>query len=255
MLNDIVVVVVGGGGLLGRTFVRAVAENGGIAVAADLDIKAAAAIAEDVGLANPGRAVASAIDITDEASINRLLSDVQARHGRIDAVVNAAYPRNRNYGRKLEDVAYEDFCENLNLHLGGYFLVARQFGVYFQNQSGGNIVNVASIYGTMAPRFEVYGGTPMTMPVEYAAIKSGIIHLTRYFAQYFKRAGVRVNCISPGGISDGQPESFLARYGAYCGKKGMLDSSDISGTLLFLLSDVSKYVTGQNVIVDDGFSL
>jgi NAD(P)-dependent dehydrogenase (short-subunit alcohol dehydrogenase family) len=173
----------------------------------------------------------------------------------MDAVVNSAYPRNRNYGRKLEDVTYEDFCENVGLHLGGYFLVMQQFGLFFKKQGDGNIVNIASIYGTMAPRFDMYKGTSMTMPVEYAAIKAAVVHLTRYFAQYFKVDGIRVNCISPGGIIDNQDEKFLREYNSRCGDKGMLDPQDISGSVLFLLSDASQYITGQNLIVDDGFSI
>ena len=184
-----------------------------------------------------------------------MIASLDARHGRIDAVVNNAYPRNHSWGRKLEDVSYGDFCENVSLHLGGYFLVAQRFALYFRAHSGGNIVNMASIYGTLAPRFDIYGDTQMTMPVEYAAIKSAIIHLTRYFAQYYKAQGIRCNTLSPGGIRDRQPDAFVEKYDSYCGEKGMLDADDIAGSLLFLLSDASRYVTGQNVIVDDGFGL
>jgi NAD(P)-dependent dehydrogenase (short-subunit alcohol dehydrogenase family) len=255
MLNDAVVVVAGGAGLLGRSFVRCIAEHGGIAVVADLDTEAAARVAAEAVETNSGRVEAATLDITDKASVSALIAGVRERHGRIDAVVNSAYPRNRNYGRKLEEVTYDDFCENLDLHLGGCFLVAQQFGLYFRSQGRGNIVNLASIYGTMPPRFEVYAGTSMTMPVEYAAIKSAIIQLTRYFAQYFKGDRIRVNCLSPGGIRDEQPEAFLRAYKAYCGAKGMLEPADITGALLFLLSGASQYMTGQNLVVDDGFSL
>jgi NAD(P)-dependent dehydrogenase (short-subunit alcohol dehydrogenase family) len=95
----------------------------------------------------------------------------------------------------------------------------------------------------------------MTTPVEYAAIKSAVIHLTQYFAAYFKKDGIRCNSLSPGGILDRQPDSFLTAYAAHCGTKGMLDPADILGALLFLLSDASRYMTGQNLVVDDGFTL
>jgi NAD(P)-dependent dehydrogenase (short-subunit alcohol dehydrogenase family) len=143
----------------------------------------------------------------------------------------------------------------VSLHLGGYFLVAQQFGLFFRKHQKGNIVNMASIYGVMAPRFDIYSQTHMTMPVEYAAIKSAVIHLTRYFAQYFKNDSIRVNSLSPGGVLDQQPESFLKNYRAFCTSKGMLEGADISSVLLFLLSDASKYITGQNIVVDDGFSI
>jgi NAD(P)-dependent dehydrogenase (short-subunit alcohol dehydrogenase family) len=184
-----------------------------------------------------------------------LIAVVHATYGRIDAVVNNAYPRNKSWGKKLEDVAYDDFCENVGLHLGGYFLVAQKFALYFRANGGGNIVNMASIYGTQTPRFELYAGTEMTMPVEYAAIKSAVIQLTQYFAQYFKADAIRCNSLSPGGIRDHQPQVFLKKYGSYCGTKGMLDPGDIVGALIFLLSDSSRYMNGQNLIVDDGFCL
>jgi NAD(P)-dependent dehydrogenase (short-subunit alcohol dehydrogenase family) len=114
---------------------------------------------------------------------------------------------------------------------------------------------MSSIYGVVAPRFEVYENTTMTMPVEYAAIKAGLIHLTKYMAKYFKGKNIRVNSISLGGLKDGQPESFLDSYEQFCLNKGMLDAKDISGTLLYLLSDLSEYVNGQNITVDDGFTL
>ena len=95
----------------------------------------------------------------------------------------------------------------------------------------------------------------MTMPIEYSAIKSAVIMITRYFSQYFKVDGVRCNSLSPGGIYDHQPDSFLEKYNTYCGVKGMLDPQDLIGTLMFLLSDSSQYMSGQNITIDDGFSL
>ncbi|MEY4316917.1 MAG: hypothetical protein RI902_725 [Pseudomonadota bacterium] len=254
MLKEKLIVVTGGAGLLGRRFSNAIAEAGAKLVMADLNFRNAEKFAKelcDQGLkAEPG-----IIDITSRNSISELISTVHNKHGKIDAVVNNAYPRNTNYGRKLEEVTYSDFCENISLHAGGYFQVMQQFALYFKDVGGGNIVNLSSIYGCIAPRFDVYKDTAMTMPVEYAAIKSSVLHLTRYFAQYYKTSGIRVNALSPGGILDHQPQSFVDRYNEYCGVKGMLDAGDISGSLLFLLSDASRHITGQNLVVDDGFTL
>lgn len=249
-----VIVVTGGAGLLGRAFARHIVDAGGIAIVCDLDMRSAAAVVDDI-TASAGVATAQAMDITSTESVAHVIAAVVARFGRIDAVVNNAYPRNAAYGRRLEDVTYADFCENLALHVGGYFLVAQQFGLYFRAHGGGNIVNMGSIYGFLAPRFSVYDGTTMTMPVEYAAIKSAVIQLTRYFAQYFKKDGIRVNTLSPGGVRDRQADSFLDAYAAHAGTKGMLDTGDVSGALIFLLSDASRFMTGQNLVVDDGFSL
>jgi NAD(P)-dependent dehydrogenase (short-subunit alcohol dehydrogenase family) len=200
-------------------------------------------------------AVAVELDITDGAKIEQVIDEVRTKFGRIDTVVNNAYPRGKNYGRALEEVEYDDFCESLSLHLGGYFLTSQNFASAFKSQGYGNIVNVASIYGLFAPRFELYEGTAMTMPVEYAAIKAGIIQLTRYFAQYYRRDGIRCNALAPGGIRNGQPEEFTTKYGAMSGSKGLLDTEDLMGTLTFLVSDSSKYMTGQVLVVDDGWSL
>ncbi len=177
------------------------------------------------------------------------------KYGRIDALVNNAYPRNKNYARHFFDVEHNDFVENLGLNLGGYFTTSQQFAKYFQKQGYGNIINISSVYGVIAPRFEIYEGTHMTTPVEYAAIKSGLIHLTKYMAKYFKGMNIKVNTLSPGGILDTQSKSFLDAYKQKCSNKGMLDKNDLKGTLIYLLSDMSKYLNGQNIIVDDGFSL
>jgi NAD(P)-dependent dehydrogenase (short-subunit alcohol dehydrogenase family) len=255
VLDNKVIVITGGAGLLGRNFCRAVAAQGGIAIVADVNLPAAEDVAGKVAAEYPGRAEGVHVDITEKASIDELIEALDGKYGRIDAVVNNAYPRNANFGRQFEDVEYADFCENLNLHLAGYFLVAQRFSRYFVTHGGGNIVSMASIYGCIAPRFDIYKGTAMTNPIEYAAIKSGILHFSRYLAQYLKGKGIRVNCLSPGGILDGQPESFLDAYKSYCNEKGMLDPQDVSNTLMFLLSDASQYITGQNLIVDDGFTL
>jgi NAD(P)-dependent dehydrogenase (short-subunit alcohol dehydrogenase family) len=222
---------------------------------ADIDLDAAKKIAKEISdeFCSPVDAVH--LDMTKLGSVKSLIAELYQRHGRIDAVVNNAYPRNKNYGKKLEDVTYEDFCENINLHLGGYFLVAQQFCLAFKEQGGGNLINMSSIYGVIPPRFEIYSNTPMTMPVEYAAIKSAVVQLTRYFAQYYKGMGIRINALSPGGIFAAQPSSFLNAYNSYCASKGMLSSDDLLGALIFLLSDDSCYMTGQNLLVDDGFSL
>jgi NAD(P)-dependent dehydrogenase (short-subunit alcohol dehydrogenase family) len=255
MLSKKIIVVTGGAGVLGRHFCAEIVKHGGVAVVADCDLDSVATVVAELNQVRSSGGEAASLDITNQKSVESLIANLHEKFGRIDAVVNNAYPRNKNYGRKLEDVTYEDFCENVGTHLGGYFLVAQKFGLYFRDHVGGNIVNISSIYGMMAPRFEIYSGTSMTMPVEYSAIKSAVIQLTRYFAQYFKGAGIRVNSLSPGGILAAQPAVFLDGYNGYCASKGMLLPSDIVGSLMFLLSDQSQFMTGQNLIVDDGFSL
>ncbi len=256
MLNNKVVVITGGAGLIGQEFIKVIIEQKGIAIIADIN--------EEIGVEvknNLSRELNTInidfikLDITSKDSLTNCIEYLDKKYNKIDALVNNAYPRNKNYGRHFFDVNHDDFTENLGLNLGGYFITSQQFAMYFQKQGYGNIINISSIYGIVAPRFEIYDDTTMTTPVEYAAIKSGLIHLTKYMAKYFKGMNIKVNTLSPGGIFDNQSEPFLEKYKEQCLNKGMLDKSDLKGTLVYLLSDMSKYVNGQNLVVDDGFSL
>jgi NAD(P)-dependent dehydrogenase (short-subunit alcohol dehydrogenase family) len=256
MLKDKVIVITGGLGLLGREFVSAIVRNQGIAIIADVNEAVGEQVISQLNLEeSKANIVFHPLDITSKQSITEMVDVISTRHGRIDALVNNAYPRNKNYGKHFFDVQYNDFCENINLNLGGYFQTSQQLAIYFQKQGHGNIINIASIYGVIAPKFEIYQNTQMSVPVEYAAIKSAIIHLSMYMAKYFKGMNIRVNTLSPGGILDNQPSDFLDAYKSQCLSKGMLDKSDLNGALLFLLSDMSAYVNGQNIVVDDGFSI
>ena len=112
------------------------------------------------------------IDITSINSLSECIHFIDEKYQRIDALVNNAYPKNKNFGKHFFDVKYNDFIDNLGLHLGGYFTASQQFAEYFQKQGHGNIVNIASIYGVIAPKFEIYNDTEMTSPIDYAVIKS-----------------------------------------------------------------------------------
>ncbi len=244
MLNEKVVVVTGGYGLIGLKFVEAILENNGIPIIADIHESGTKSNADYVKM-----------DITNKESIQNALSNILDKYGKVDVLVNNAYPRNKNYGKHFSEVEFSDFCENVNLNLGGYFLTSQVFSEYFSSKSSGNIINISSIYGVMAPRFGIYDETEMTMPVEYAVIKSGLIHLTKYMAKLFKNKNIRVNSISPGGVLNNQPKEFVEKYNSYCLNKGMLDPEDLKGTIVYLISDLSNFVNGQNIIVDDGFTL
>jgi NAD(P)-dependent dehydrogenase (short-subunit alcohol dehydrogenase family) len=256
MLKDQIVVVTGGAGLIGQSFIKSIVKKNGIAIIADIDSE----LGEAVKLKLRKELKTNNIDfvkmdVTSKQSLISSISYLDDKYHKIDALINNAYPRNSKYGRHFFDVELEDFIENSGMNLGGYFLTSQQYAKYFQNQGYGNIINISSIYGVIAPKFEIYKNTSMTVPVEYAVIKSGQIHLTKYMAKYFKGMGIRVNAISPGGVLDAQPKEFLEEYNKLCLSKGMLDKSDINGTLIYLLSDMSKYLNGQNIIVDDGFSI
>jgi len=256
ILEGKVVVITGGAGLIGQEFAKAVMSQGGIAVIADIDEERIQYTVTELAQKFPsGKIDAFTLDVTSKDSLQECIDYVDSKYKKIDALINNAYPRNKNYGRHFFDVEYDDFVENLGMNLGGCVIPSQLFSLYFQKQGVGNIINISSIYGVIAPKFEIYNDTEMTMPVEYAAIKSGMLHLTKYMAKYFKGKNISVNAISPGGILDGQPKEFLSEYNQQCSTKGMLDSNDLNGTLIFLLSDMSNHINGQNIVVDDGFTL
>lgn len=148
------------------------------------------------------------------------------------------------------------FNENLAMHLGSAFLFSQQCAAYFENKRMPfSLVNISSIYGVIAPDFSMYENTPMTMPIEYAAIKSGLLHINKYISKYINNSDFRINAVRPSRIFDHQPEPLLNAYKDKTMGTGMLDVQNIIGSVLFLLSDQSKYMVGQNLIVDDGFSL
>ncbi len=268
ILQDKVVVVTGGAGLIGKGFIESIVQHGGIGVIADINLEAAKAAKQTIceKLTNSSsQQLASDIstridcvmlDITSKTSFEQAIETIHTHYGKIDALVNNAYPRTAMWGKKnFFEVEYEDFCANINLQMGGYFLSSQQFAKYFKKQGFGNIISMSSIQGVYAPKFDTYIGTQMDSPIEYSMIKAGICHMTRYMAKYLANTGIRANAIAPGGILDNQPQSFLARYRKHCTSKGMLDPQDLSGTLIFLLSDASLYINGQVIVVDDGWGL
>jgi NAD(P)-dependent dehydrogenase (short-subunit alcohol dehydrogenase family) len=256
-LDGKTIVITGGAGLIGKGFVTAVVQNGGTAVIADIDDVAGNKVKDELSGALATEKIKFVkVDITSKDSILAMIDTILATNPAIDGLVNNAYPRNKNYGRKFEDVTYEDFCENLNLHLGGYFLMTQEVSRVLVKQQRGVIVNIASIYGFMAPRFELYKNSNFTSPVEYSAIKGGLLSLTKYLASYLGENGIRVNALSPGGVHNNQEQSFVAQYSrkTLIGNR-MAEPDDLTGALIFLLSDASRYVTGQNIVVDGGWSI
>lgn len=247
------IVVTGAAGQLGRVLSRALLDAGANVVLNDVSETALATLMVELNAAERGLAMAG--NIMDAAFVSTVLRAGVERFGTVDGAVNCAYPRNAQYGRKFFEVSIEDFTENVGSHLGGYFIFMQQCAKYaVECRQPFSLVSMSSIYGVMAPRFEVYDGTSMTMPVEYAAIKSAVQHLTSYVTKYTKGSVFRANCVSPGGIFANQDARFLSSYKSFSRVKGMLNSEDVIGAVLFLLSDAALYVCGQNIIVDDGFS-
>ena len=123
------------------------------------------------------------------------------------------------------------------------------------DQGYGSMINMGSIYGVVAPDFKIYDGTNMTMPAAYSAIKGGLIQFSKYLASYYGKNGVRINIVSPGGVTNGQEKTFIEKYNQKTPLRRMGKPEDIANAVSFLLSENSSYITGHNLIVDGGFTI
>ena len=247
-----VVLITGSAGRLGSTFAKNIIASNGKVFLVDIDKEKGEKLVKQLG---QEYSKFLAADVTTEAGIRESIETCAEHFGRIDAIVHSAYPRSAGWGTPLENLQPQNLFEDLSKQLGGAILISKHAIKRFSQQGGGHLIHISSIQGISTPKFEHYQGTTMNSPVEYSAIKSGIIALSRWLAKKYRQKNIRVNCISMGGILDKQPESFLRFYKESCNSKGMLDSEDIAGALLYLLSERSQFVTGQNLVIDDGWSL
>ena len=240
-LENKVIIVTGGEGLLGREMVKDISAKGGIAISADISKETNL----DLKQLN--------LDVTSEEAINKALELVNQKFGKIDGIVNNAYPRTKDWGNKFEDIAFESWQKNVDLQMNSVFLCIQKIMPYLL-KSKGNVVNIGSVYGVVGNDFTVYENTGLTSPAAYSAIKGGLTNFTRYLASYYGKENVRVNMVSPGGIFDHQHEAFVKNYEHKVPMKRMGNPDDIAPAVSFLLSDGAKYITGQNIIVDGGWT-
>lgn len=238
------VAICGAGGLIGKEITQCFFEHDANVVM--MDINEPQVINDQV--------LSVQVDINSKESLQKAIDKINKKFKKIDIWINTAYPRTKDWGKSLEDSDIDWFNTNTEMHLGGYFLSSKLALEEMKAKGGGCLINFASIYGILGPNFSVYEGLPMTNPVAYAAIKGGIINLTRYFATYYGPDGVRVNTISPGGVFDNQNEEFVRRYNNLTPLKRMAKKEEIAGPVLFLASDAASYITGHNLVVDGGWS-
>ena len=193
-------------------------------------------------------------DITSEESVNDLINIVIERYLKIDGLVNNAYPRTKDWGTKFEEIPLLSWKKNVDMQLNSVFLLCQKALSQMVKQQYGSIVNIGSIYGVVGNDFTIYEGYGGTSPAAYCAIKGGIINFSRYLASYFGKYGIRVNCVSPGGIKDNQHPSFIERYEYKSPLKRMGKPEEIAPAISFLLSDESSFITGHNLMVDGGWT-
>jgi NAD(P)-dependent dehydrogenase (short-subunit alcohol dehydrogenase family) len=252
MLEEKVILITGAAGRIGSPLAKSVVNAGAKVVLIDVNRDRLNDLESEIDRETCFPIFADT-SLPDE--VDRCIASAVGRFGKVDAAIHSAYPRSAGWGTRFEEIKKEHLNEDLSRLLGGAILFSQRVLEFFKTQGHGNLIHIGSIMGVVTPKFENYAGTKVTSPLEYTAIKSAIIAMTKYLAKYYKGNNIRVNCISPGGILDQQPEGFLEKYRSCCNDKGMLDAEDLVGTVLYLLSEQSTYVTGQNIIIDDGWSL
>lgn len=249
------IILIGAGGRIGSNLALHLLSKGYNLAIGDLDINQIKSKIDNL-YSDKQNIFFKKIDMTSEDKYNEWLKEAFDHLGSIDGAINCSYPKGKNYGRNLEEVNLHDFNNNVSIHLGSYFNFLNLTSRFMKiNKLEGSIVSISSIYGVIPPKFDIYDGTKMTMPVEYAAVKSSINHLVKYFAKFYSGIGLRFNSVCPGGILDNQPISFVNAYKKYSLSKGMLDTDDVLPLIEFLVSNKSAYINGENITIDDGFSL
>ena len=265
-LSGRVAVVTGGVGLLGTEFCRTLAEAG--AAVAVIDLNGEAAEATATTLADLGyNALAVRTDITNPSSVEAMVSQILERFGRLDVLVNSAAldpkfdPDAVQKGLtpgSFEDYPLDQWNAALNVNLTGMFLVTQACTrqMLTQNKKG-SVINICSTYGINGPDQRIYvndGKRVAFKPVYYTVTKAGVLGFTKYLAAYYAETEIRVNALTPGGVFNNHEEYFVKNYAAKTILGRMAHKDEMNGALLFLASDASSYMTGNNLIVDGGWT-
>lgn len=254
-LSTKTILITGAAGRIGSATAHAALKSGATVVISDLANDRLETIGGTLKEKHGERVQMVAADVSTKHGIVNLIRQSEELAGPLNSAVHSAYPRSAGWGTSFEALEADSLSQDLAMQLGGAILFSQQILKHFQSGSGGDLVHVSSIQGIRAPKFEHYEGTSMSSPIEYSAIKAGIIAITSWLAKYHSGQGIRVNCVSPGGILDDQPDPFLKRYRQSCSNFGMLSSAQVASGILFLLSPAAEAINGHNLVIDDGWSL
>ncbi len=248
-VKDQVVVIAGGAGYLGREIALYLADQGARVHVLDRD-------PEGLQVLAAGAAPVSGhlTDLGSETDIRQSLEAVMEARGRVDVLINCAALKSKAFFSSLDDFSLEDWEQVMQVNLTSFFLTAREVSRVMKAQGGGSIINFSSIYGISGPDERIYEGTSILTPPVYAASKGGVVGFTRFLATTLAAHGIRANVLTPGGIQDRQDPGFIARYASRCPMGRMGTPQDLLGGVHFLASKASAYVTGQNLIIDGGWT-
>ena len=256
-------VVTGGTGILGRHFCAGLAESGASVAVVDVQAGAAAELAGTLARRYSTRAMGIACDVSAPESVKAMVRQVVGELGGIHILHNNAATKSDDLDAlfaPFEEYSLDQWRKIMAVNLDGMFLVAQAVGKQMIAQGkGGSIIQTSSIYGVNAPDHRIYEGShylgrEISSPAVYSASKAGVIGLTKYLATYWADKGIRVNTLTPGGTESGQNDEFKRRYAARIPLNRMAAAHEMVGALLYLASDASAYVTGQNIIVDGGLN-
>jgi len=263
-LENRVAIITGGAGFLGKHYCQSLAEFGAHVVIADIEGAAAIEIARQVSEESGVEAFAHATDVSDPNSVKDLVAATTEKFDRIDILVNnAALDPKFDSGHigehtnRFEDFPFDMWQQALDVNLTGMYLCAQAVSAPMLEANRGLIVNVSSTYGMVGPDQRLYEREDEPVqykPVTYTVTKAAVLGLTRYLATYFRNTGIRVNTLTPGGVFAGHDEEFVHRYSDKTILGRMADPDEMSGALLFLVSDASSYMTGANLVVDGGWT-
>lgn len=248
-LRDKIILVTGGSGLYGSSIVEGLAEADGTVIIASRNIeniKATAQRFRDRGL----KVHAIQVDQGDGGSIMTLKTEIGKQFGRLDVFVNNAVSRPI---KNLENYSTENFAESMRINATGAVNILCEMAALIEKSGGGSIINIASMMGMFGPDISNYEGTNMGIPPpDYFFHRAGIINLTRYLARVYSGKNIRVNCVSPGGLFNNQPERFLENYNKKVPLGRMANNDDIKGLMVLLASDAGAYINGENILMDGG---
>ncbi|MGE0375860.1 MAG: SDR family oxidoreductase [Planctomycetaceae bacterium] len=251
-LTGRVALITGGSGYLGRSLSRALAEAGATVVVASREGNRALSAAEE--LPSPGGAAHRGVELDqlDEESLNRGFDAAVAAAGQVDILINNGQ---QGHALDLTNVTAEAFNKDLQ-NATGYFLLARRLHDHVvERQAPGAIVMMGSMYGVVGSYPAAYAGVCTASPVQYHALKGSIVHMTRHLAVYWAKDSVRVNCLSPGPFpNEKAPQKMVERLKGKSPMGRMGVPHELNGALLLLVSDAGSYITGQNLLVDGGWT-
>jgi len=265
-LTGRVAIVTGGVGLLGAEFCRTLAEAGAAVAVVDLNASASQAVAD--ALTNNGyKALALPADITQPDSVKAAVEKILSTFGRLDVLVNSAAldpkfdPDAVNKGitpGAFEDYPLDLWNSALDVNLTGMFLMTQAcVKPMIERGKKGSIINICSTYGLNGPDQRIYvkeGKRVAFKPIYYTVTKAGVMGFTKYLAAYYAETEIRVNALTPGGVFNNHEDYFVKNYSAKTILGRMAKKDEMNGALLFLASDASSYMTGNNVIVDGGWT-